>query len=64
MKETSLNKCSHCSQCKNRSGVSETLGIQKNSSLNGPVELGITTLLVKMMMAVMSNGKVVMVRMK
>ena len=24
---------------KNRSGVSETLGIQKNCSLNGPVEL-------------------------
>ena len=47
-----------------RSGFSGTLGIQKNSSLNGPVELGITTLLVKMMMAVMSNGKVVMVRMK
>ena len=28
-------------------GVSETLGIQKNSSLNGPVEFGITTLFVR-----------------
>ena len=59
----SQNIFSHPSYRKNRSGVSETLGIQKNSSLNGPVEFRITTLLTMMMIIVVMVVEMGMLKM-
>ena len=51
--QISKDAFNHSAKAQNMSLRLLDLGIQKNSSLNGPVECGITTLLVRMTMKIM-----------